>query len=87
MKIKNTIAALGLFSVIAFGASAAESVNNAQTNSLTDMGTISVSGITGAPSEITQALADKADSKGATAYKIIEMRQENGWHATAKIYK
>ncbi|CNH89588.1 peroxide/acid stress response protein YhcN [Yersinia pekkanenii] len=87
MKIKTTIAALSLLSVIAFGASAAESINTAQASKMTDLGSISVSGVTGAPSDIEQAVANKAESEGATAYKIIGMRADNNWHATAKIYK
>ncbi|CFR01337.1 MULTISPECIES: YdgH/BhsA/McbA-like domain containing protein [Yersinia] len=87
MKIKTTLTALSLLSVVAFGAQAAESINAAQASKMTDLGAISVSGITGAPSDIEQAIADKADSKGATAYKIIGINDDNGWHATAKIYK
>lgn len=51
------------------------------------MGTITVSGLNGAPSDIRQALSDKADTVGAKAYKVIEVRSENNWHATANIYK
>ena len=87
MKIKTTLTALSLLSVVAFGASAAESINAAQASKMTDLGAISVSCITGAPSDIEQAIANKADSEGATAYKIIGVREDNGWHATAKIYK
>ncbi len=51
------------------------------------VGTITVSGLNGAPSDIRQALSDKADAMGAKAFKVIEVREENNWHATAKAYK
>ncbi|AJJ12385.1 hypothetical protein CH64_3039 [Yersinia rohdei] len=87
MKIKTTLTALSLLSVVAFGASAAESVDAAQASKMTDLGTVSVSRITGSPSDIEQAIANKAESKGATAYKIIGINDNNGWYATAQIYK
>ncbi|MCE9941852.1 YdgH/BhsA/McbA-like domain containing protein, partial [Serratia liquefaciens] len=50
-------------------------------------GTITVSGVTGAPSDIRQALSDKADKQGAKAYRVIEAYENGNWHATAEIYK
>ncbi|RLO42498.1 YdgH/BhsA/McbA-like domain containing protein, partial [Serratia marcescens] len=32
-------------------------------------------------------LSDKADAKGATAYRVIEARNDGSFHATAEIYK
>jgi hypothetical protein len=46
-----------------------------------------VSGVAAAPSDIRQALSDKADAKGATAYRVIEARNDGNFHATAEIYK
>ncbi|EMG3986361.1 peroxide/acid stress response protein YhcN [Serratia marcescens] len=87
MNMKTTLAAFGLLSAISFGASAAQLVTNDQTTNLQSIGTITVSGIDGAPTDIRQALSDKADAKGATAYRVIEARNEGNYHATAEIYK
>ena len=87
MKIITTIAALSLLSAVSFGASAAQLVTNQQAENLQSMGVISVSGVDGAPTDIRQQLSDKADAMGAKAYKVIEVREENNWHATAKIYQ
>ncbi|MEW6999835.1 DUF1471 domain-containing protein [Serratia ureilytica] len=62
-------------------------MTNDQTANLQSIGTITVSGIDGAPTDIRQALSDKADAKGATAYRVIEARNEGNYHATAEIYK
>ncbi|CAI0697047.1 peroxide/acid stress response protein YhcN [Serratia entomophila] len=87
MNMKTTIAALSLLSAVSFGASAAQLVTNDQVSNLQSIGTITVSGIDGAPSDIRKALSDKADQQGAKAYRVIEARNEGGYHATAEIYK
>lgn len=79
MNMKTTLAAFGLLSVISFGASAAQLVTNDQTANLQSIGTITVSGIDGAPTDIRQALSEKADAKGATAYRVIEARNEGNY--------
>lgn len=87
MNIKATIATVSILSALSFGVFAADSINENQATKLQPMGTITVSGLNGAPSDIRQALSDKADAMGAKAYKVIEVREENNWHATAKIYQ
>jgi hypothetical protein len=89
MKTAFTLAALGLSTVLSFGASAAQLVTNQQViqQNLQSIGTISVSGIDGVPSDIQQQLSDKADQQGATSYRVIEARNEGGYHATAELYK
>ena len=87
MKVKTTIATMSILSALSFGVFAADSINDNQAANLQPMGTIKVKGINGATSDIRQALSDKADAMGAKAYKVIEARDENNWHATAKIYK
>ncbi|CAM4136934.1 Multiple stress resistance protein BhsA precursor [Yersinia intermedia] len=87
MNIKATIATISILSALSFGVFAADSINENQAAKLQPMGTITVSGLNGAPSDIRQALSDKADAMGAKAYKVIEVREENNWHATAKIYQ
>lgn len=87
MKIKATVATLSFLSVLSFGAFAAQSVDADQAAKLQSAGTITVSGIAGTPSDIRQALSEKADARGATAYRVIEARNEGNYHATAEIYK
>lgn len=87
MKIKSTIATMSVLSMLSFGAFAAQSVDANQAAKMQAAGTITVSGVAGAPSDIRQALSEKADAKGATAYRVIEARNEGNFHATAEIYK
>ncbi|CAI1100216.1 Multiple stress resistance protein BhsA precursor [Serratia grimesii] len=87
MKIKSTIATMSVLSMLSFGAFAAQSVDASQAEKMQAAGTITVSGVAGAPSDIRQALSEKADAKGATAYRVIEARNEGNFHATAEIYK
>jgi len=87
MNMKATLAAISLMSALSFGASAATLITNDQAADLQSVGTISASGVTGAPSDIRQALSDKADKQGAKAYRVIEAYENGNWHATAEIYK
>lgn len=87
MKIKTTIAVLGLLSTVAFGASAAQLVTNEQVQNLQSAGTITVSGVNGVPTDIRQQLSDKADKQGASAYRVIEARLQDNYHVTAELYK
>ena len=87
MKIKTTVAALGLLSMVSFGAFAAQSISAEQASSMQSLGTITTSGIDGSPSDIKAQLSAKADAKGATAYHIIEARIDGNYHATAEIYR
>lgn len=87
MNMKTTLVALSLLSAVSFGASAASLVTDAQTTNLQSVGTITASGVGGAPSDIRQALSDKADQQGAKAYRVIEAYENGNWHATAEIYK
>ncbi|MBU9822266.1 peroxide/acid stress response protein YhcN [Rahnella sp. BCC 1045] len=87
MKIMTTIAALSLLSAVSFGAPAAQLVSNQQAENLQPMGTISVSGVNGVPTDIRQELSDKADSKGAKSYRVIEAHNDGAYHATAEIYQ
>lgn len=47
MKIKTTVAALGLLSMVSFGAFAAQSISAEQASSMQSLGTITTSGIDG----------------------------------------
>lgn len=86
MKIKTTFAALSLLSLISFGAAAADLISSEQASNLQSAGTITASGIGGAPMDIREALSQKADKQGAQAYRIIEARTGDSWHATAELY-
>ncbi len=88
MKTTFTIAALGLASVLSFGASAAvQQVNAQQAQNLQPMGSVSVTQLTGSPMDVRQQLAAKAEKEGASSYRITELTQGDHWHATAELYK
>ncbi|EPA9744140.1 peroxide/acid stress response protein YhcN [Cronobacter malonaticus] len=88
MKTTFTIAALGLASVLSFGASAAvQQVNAQQAQNLQPMGSVSVTQLTGSPMDVRQQLAAKAEKEGASSYRISELTQGDHWHATAELYK
>ena len=87
MNIKTTIATASLLSMLSFGAFAAESINAEQAQNLQPIGTVSVSGVAGSPMDIRQALQEKADRQGASAYRIIEARANDNYHVTAELYK
>ncbi|MBU9808995.1 peroxide/acid stress response protein YhcN [Rahnella sp. C60] len=87
MKIITTIAALSLLSAVSFATSAAQLVTNQQAENLRPMGTISVSGVNGVPMDIRQQLSDKAESKGAKSFRVIEAYNNGAYHATAEIYQ
>lgn len=88
MKTTYTIAALGLASVLSFGASAAvQQVNAQQAQNLQPMGSVSVTQLSGSPMDVRQQLAAKAEKEGASSYRITELTQGDHWHATAELYK
>ncbi|WP_074012866.1 YdgH/BhsA/McbA-like domain containing protein [Candidatus Sodalis sp. SoCistrobi] len=88
MKTKSVLPLMAALSALSFGAFAADSISLQQAQDLKPMGTVSVSGIDAAPSDIHQALNQAADAKGARAYHVTEAYDENGnWHATAQLYK
>ncbi|MEO3990421.1 peroxide/acid stress response protein YhcN [Pseudocitrobacter cyperus] len=87
MKIKTTVAALSILSVISFGAFAADSINSEQAQNRQAMGTISVGAIGSSPMDMHEMLNKKAEEQGASSYRIIEARTGDHWHATAELYK
>ncbi|MCU5773460.1 peroxide/acid stress response protein YhcN [Erwiniaceae bacterium BAC15a-03b] len=89
MKTTIAIAALGLASVLSFGASAADLVTSQQASNgnLQSIGTISVSGLDSSPMTIREALSAKANQQGASSYRVIEAYNNGNYHATAEIYK
>lgn len=87
MNIKTTVAAISLLFTLSFGAFAADSISAERAQSMQPVGTITVSGIAGSPMDIHNALDQKADAQGATAYHIVEAYNNGNYHATAKLYK
>ncbi|MGE9552603.1 peroxide/acid stress response protein YhcN [Erwinia amylovora] len=89
MKTKIALAVLSLASVLSFGANAAHLVTDQQVQdqNLQSMGTISVSGIDGAPTDIRHELSQKADAQGASSYRVVEAYNNGNYHATAELYK
>ncbi|MTD40604.1 DUF1471 domain-containing protein [Erwinia sp. CPCC 100877] len=82
--IKYTVTAIVL-SALSFGAFAAQQVtdNDQQGQKI---GTVSISGAR-TLSQLEDQLSEKADAKGASAYKITSASGENLLHGTAVIYK
>ncbi len=87
MNIPSTVATVSLLSMLSFGAFAATSINSQQAESRQPMGTISVDGVESSPMDMHQMLNQKADAEGASAYRVIEARTDDHWHATAELYK
>lgn len=72
MKTRTALPLMAVLSAVSFGAFAANSIPLQQAQDLPPMGSVSVSGIDGAPSDIHQALNQVADVKGARAYHVTE---------------
>ena len=87
MKIKTTVTALSILSVLSFGAFAADSISSDQAQSRQAIGTVSVGGVSSSPMDIRAALDQKAQEQGASSYRIVEARTGDNWHATAELYK
>lgn len=87
MKMKTAVSAVGLLIMATFGAAAAELVTQQQAQQLQSAGIITASGVGGSPINYRAQLSQKADAQGARAYRIIEARTGDSWHATAELYK
>lgn len=87
--MKFLIAVISLTSALSFGANAANLVTSQQVENenLQPIGTVSVSGINGVPTDIRQELSQKADEQGAKSYRVIEAYNNDNYHATAELYK
>jgi uncharacterized protein involved in high-affinity Fe2+ transport len=87
MNIKSTVAALSVLSVLSFGAFAADSISTDQAQNRQSLGTVSIGGVTSSPMDMRSELNKKAEEQGASAYRVIEARTGDNWHATAELYK
>lgn len=85
--MKTTIAALSILSVLSFGAFAADSINSEQAQNREVIGTVSVGSVSSTPMDMKEMLNQKAEQQGASAYRVIEARTGDSWHATAELYK
>ena len=83
MKIKTTVAALSILSVVSFGAI----ISSEQAQGREAIGTVSVGAVASSPMDMHEMLNKKAQEEGASSYRIIEARTGDHWHATAELYK
>ena len=74
MKIKTTVAALSILSVVSFGAFAADVINSEQAQGREAIGTVSVGAVASSPMDMHEMLNKKAQEEGASSYRIIEAR-------------
>lgn len=68
----------------------AKQVDSTQANTMQRMGVVSVSGISGSPSDAIHALKQKATEDGATHYRVIGLDNpgdSSDWRGTAEIYR
>ena len=79
MKIKTTVAALSILSVLSFGAFAADSINSEQAQGRQAIGTVSVGAVSSSPMDMHEMLNKKAQEERApflnTATPMIKSRQ------------
>lgn len=87
MNIKTTIAVVSMLSTLSFGVFAADSINADRAQNMQNIGTITVSGVSGSPMDINAKLNQKAEAQGATAYRVVEAYNNGNYHATAELYK
>ena len=87
MKIKTPVATLSVLSMLSFGAFAATSINTEQAQNREAIGTVSLGAVATSPMDMREMLNQKAEEKGASAYRVIEARTGDHWHATAELYK
>ena len=85
--MKTTIAALSILSVLSFGAFAADSISTEQAQNRESIGTVSIGSVSSSPMDMKAMLNQKAEQQGASAYRVIEARTGDNWHATAELYK
>ncbi|ROP58019.1 uncharacterized protein DUF1471 [Enterobacter sp. BIGb0383] len=85
--MKTTIAALSILSVLSFGAFAADSISAEQAQNRESIGTVSIGSVSSTPMDMNAMLNQKAEQQGASAYRVIEARTGDNWHATAELYK
>jgi hypothetical protein len=91
MKLKNTILASTLLSLLAANAFAAKELTPDQAAALKPFERINISGRFNAIGDATDAISKQADAKGADAFYVQGINDSNGnggnWRVTADLYK
>lgn len=72
MKIKTTVAALSILSVVSFGAFAADIINSEQAQGREAIGTVSVGAVASSPMDMHEMLNKKAQEEGASSYPLLK---------------
>ena len=89
MKLLPVIAA-ALIATASFATMAAQEVSPEQATKLQSMGVISLSNVSGSPTDVESALNAKADTDGASHYRIIGISNpgdSSNYSASAEIYR
>lgn len=89
MKLFPVIAA-ALIATASFATQAAQEVSSDQAAKLQSMGVISLSNVSGSPTDVESALNAKASADGASHYRIIGMStpgDSSNYSASAEIYR
>ncbi|CNE63482.1 DUF1471 domain-containing protein [Yersinia nurmii] len=89
MKLLTVITA-AIIATASFSSLAAQEVNREQASQLQAMGVVSVSGISGSPSDVEAALNAKAVADGASHYRVIGISSpgdSSNYTASAEIYR
>ncbi|MEZ0583128.1 YdgH/BhsA/McbA-like domain containing protein [Erwinia sp. STN24] len=88
-KLPTTIAA-AILAATSFSTLAATQVSTEQSQNLQQMGTVSVTGVTGSLDDATAQLAQKAEEMGASHYRVIRADTPGDsslWSGNAEIYR
>ncbi|CNH34462.1 putative biofilm stress and motility protein A [Yersinia thracica] len=89
MKLLPIIAA-ALIATASFATMAAQEVSPEQATKLQSMGVISLSNVSGSPTDVESALNAKADADGASHYRVIGISNpgdSSHYSASAEIYR
>ncbi|OWF80159.1 hypothetical protein B4900_07870 [Yersinia rohdei] len=89
MKLLPVIAA-ALIATASFATQAAQEVSSEQAAKLQSMGVISLSNVSGSPTDVESALNAKASADGASHYRIIGMStpgDSSNYSTSAEIYR
>ncbi|MGM7757805.1 DUF1471 domain-containing protein [Yersinia enterocolitica] len=89
MKLLPVIAS-ALIATASFATMAAQEVSSEQATKLQSIGVISLSNVSGSPTDVESALKAKADADGASHYRIIGISNpgdSSNYSASAEIYR
>ncbi|HFI1943994.1 TPA: DUF1471 domain-containing protein [Yersinia enterocolitica] len=89
MKLLPVIAA-ALIATASFATMASQEVSSEQATKLQSIGVISLSNVSGSPTDVESALKAKADADGASHYRIIGISNpgdSSNYSASAEIYR